>query len=433
MKTHTTTSPPRLVALLFGAALFGLASQSALAAGTASGTVVTNLAKLSYSVGGTAQGDICSSPGGNSTADDDGTCVSGAFGALNTDFAVDNKVDVLVTEGNATYTTVPAGKTGATTTFTVKNEGNTTQDFKLDVASLVNGTNLFGKVDNFDGTSCTVSNIVYTSGGTGMGTYTALDQHINALTAEAIATVTVSCDIPAAQANNSFAVVSLKATARVDNAANTMGGAVSESANTEDGVEIVFGDSVGTDDALGDGAHSDRDAYFVQTATLTVTKTMATLCDPIDGNTSPHNIPGGMVRWTITIANAAGGASATLATIADALNANTTLDPDLIDGVGVGGVCEFGAGGAGAPESAVTRSVRIQNSVSRPMAGTAGGASALSSYFVADAADANADGVSSTGGVTVNFGTAFPGAGGYAAGELKAGETVTVYFNVGIN
>lgn len=433
MKKHNTNSPPGIAALLAGAMLLGLVSQSALAAGTASGTVVTNLAKLSYSVGAVAQGDICSSPSGNGTADDDGTCVSGAFGALNTDFAVDNKVDMLVTEGNSTYTTVVAGQTAATTTFTVKNEGNTTQDFKLDVANLASSTSLFGKTDNFDGTSCTVSSIAISSGS--MGTYTALDQHINALTAESVATVTVSCNIPAAQANGSFAAISLKATGRTDNAANSMGGALSETANTEDGVEIVYGDSAGTDDTsgAGDAEHSARDGYFVQTATLTVTKTMATLCDPIDGSTSPHNIPGGMVRWTITIANAAGGASATLSSITDALNANTTLDPDLITGVGVGGVCEYAAGGAGSPESAVTRSVRIQNSASRPMAGTAGGASALSSFFVADAADANADGVSSTGGVTVNFGTAFPGGGSYTAGELKAGETVTIYFNVGIN
>ena len=191
MKNHNTSSPPRLVALLFGAALFGLVSQSALAAGTASATVVTNLAKLSYTVGGVAQGDICSSPTGNTTADDNGVCVSGAFGALNTDFAVDNKVDVLVTEVSTSYTTVVAGQTGALTTFTVTNEGNTTQDFKLDVANLANGTVLFTKTDNFDGTSCTVSNIVIASGS--MGAYTALDQHINALTADSSATITVTC------------------------------------------------------------------------------------------------------------------------------------------------------------------------------------------------------------------------------------------------
>ncbi len=425
MKIFNTTSPPRFATLLFGAALLGLASQSALAAGTASGTVVTNLAKLSYSVGGVAQGAICSSPTGNGTADDDGTCVSGAFGALNTDFAVDNKVDVLVTEGNTTYTTVVAGQTAALTTFTVKNEGNTTQDFKLDVANLANGTALFTKTDDFDVTACTVSNIVIASGS--MGVYTATDQHINALTAESVATVTVSCNIPAAQANNSFAVVSLVATARADDAANTMGGALAEAANTKDGVEIVFGDADGDDDALGDAAHSARDGYLVQTATLTVTKTMATLCDPVDGNAAPHNIPGAVVRWTITVANS-GSVSATLASIGDAINANTTFDPDMITGAGT---CEFAAGGAGTPSSANGDGVRLQNSVARPMLGSAAG-TVTSSYFTGAA---DADGVTLGAGpsVDIDFSVAFPAGGGYTAGELKAGETTTITFNTGIN
>jgi uncharacterized repeat protein (TIGR01451 family) len=410
---------------LFGALLLGLVSQSALAAGTASTTVVTSLGNITYDVGGTPL-TVCSAPGaGNSTLDDDGTCVTGAFGALVTDFAVDNKVDVLVTEGNTTYTTTVAGTLNALTTFTVENQGNTTQDFSLAVANLANGTVLFTLTDDFNPTGCTVDSVTISSGS--MGVYTAGDQHINALTADSIATVNVSCDIPAAQADGSFAVVSLTATGRADDAANTLGGALAEAANTEDGVEIVFGDSAGTDDALGDAAHSDRDAYLVQAATLTITKSLATLCDPVDGNAGPHNIPGGMVRWTITITNS-GGASANLTTFSDAIPTNTTFDPDLIDGVGAGTLCEFAAAGAGTPESANGSGVRLQNSVARPMSGTPGG-TVTSSYFTGAA---DADGVTVAASVAVDFTTAFPAGGGYTAGELKAGETVTVYFNVGI-
>lgn len=78
-RNYRTSSPTRLAALLAGAALFGLVSQSALAAGTASGTTINNLAKLSYSVGGTAQNEICSSPTGNGTGNggtSGTTCVS---------------------------------------------------------------------------------------------------------------------------------------------------------------------------------------------------------------------------------------------------------------------------------------------------------------------------------------------------------------------
>jgi len=438
MKYITTTgSPPGFLALLVGAMMLGLVSTSALAAGTPAGTDITNIAKLSYDVGGVAQGDICSSPTGNSTADDDGFCVPTQFGAANTIFRVDNKVDVLVTEGNTTFTTVAAGQTGAITTFTVKNQGNKKLDFALATNNISVAPNtLFTKTDDFNMLSCAVSSIVYTSGGTGMDANGATLNHINGLTPDAIATVQVSCDVPAAQANNSFAIVYLKATASdFDGVANTAGATLLEAVNVTTTEQNVFGDVAGTDDTTGalDGEHSARDAYFVQTATITVTKTMTTLCDPVTGTAAPHNIPGGIVRWTITIANAAGGASANLASISDGLSTDITLDPDLITGFpGTAAACEFAAGGAGTPESANTRSVRIQNSVARPMLGTPGG-SVVSSHFVADVGDANADGVSSTSGVSVDFATAFPAGGTYGAGELKAGETVTVYFNVGIN
>lgn len=423
---NKTSGSIRLAALLFGAAVFGLVSQSAMAAGTASATVISNMASLTYDVAGSPL-YICSAPAGNSTLDNDGVCVNGANGAVVTDFAVDNKVDLLVTEGNTTYTTSTAGSTLQTTSFSVKNEGNTTQDFALSLSQPVGGT-LFTKTDNFDATACTVSNIVIASGS--MGAYTATDQHINALTADSIATVTVSCSIPAARADGDFAIVALTATTRTDNAANTLGGALSETANTEDGVEIVFGDAAkaATGDAAGDGVDSDRDGYFVQAPQLTITKTVATLCDPVDGATTPHNIPGAVVRWTITVANA-GAVSASLTSISDAIPTNTTFDPDMITGAGAGTACEYAAGGAGTPSSVNGDGVRIQNSVARPMLGSNAG-TVTSSYFTGAA---DADGVTVGGSAVVTFTTALPAGGAYAAGELKAGETVTVTFNVGIN
>jgi hypothetical protein len=418
MKTQTKSLPSRLAVLMVGAVMFGLASQSAMAApiGTPSGTSIANIATLSYSVGSTAQANIGSSPTGNT---------SGA--GTPTTFLVDNKVNLTVVNSGA-VTTVVAGQAVATTTFTVNNLGNTSQDFLLAVANLTTSTaNPYAApavTDNFDGTGCSVTNVA------GAGTYTAGDTHINALASGSTATVTVTCAIPAAQANSSLAVVSLTATARTDDGANTMGGALtngSGSANTA-GVDIVFADGAGSDDAANAGNYSDRSAYYVQTATLSVTKTVAPLCDPVTGSTNPHNIPGGMVRWTITIANT-GSASATLATIADALDANTALDPDLITGAGAGSVCEFAAAGAGTPTSANGNSVAISmnGAVTRPMAGTAAGAAAQISYFTGAA---DTDGVT---GAAINFGTAFPAGGSYAAGEMKAGETVTIYYNVGIN
>jgi len=244
-------------------------------------------------------------------------------GALTTDFAVDNKVNVVVTEGNTLVTTVVAGQANALTTFTVANTGNTTQDFALSVANLPNGTANplalpAATNDNFDGTGCTVSNIVIAVGS--MGAYTAADQHINALTADSSATVTVSCSIPVAQANGSLAVVSLTATARTDDAANTLGGALVFAANTQAGVEIVAGDAAGSDDAANDAAHSARDAYYVQTATLTITKSVINVLDPLGGAIV---MPGTVITYQIAVDTTGAGTVTGLA-ITDPLPAETT-------------------------------------------------------------------------------------------------------------
>lgn len=404
MKSFITASPPRRparLAVLFGALL--AASTGAQAAGTLSGETISNTATLSYSVGGFSQ-----TPVNSNTAS----------------FTVDNKVDVLVTGGSTVTTGVVAGATGITTTFTVTNEGNATQDFKLDIVSAISG-------DDFNPGSCAVTNV------TGAGTYTAGDVHINALAPDSVATVTVSCSIPAGVSNGNDGLVALVATARANDAANTMGAALTETGAATAGVDIVFADSAGTDDTvitgdadgLRDAAHSDRNTYTVTTAVLSVQKTVATLCDPLNGTTNPKNIPGAVARWTITIQNS-GTVSASLSTIADALNGSTTADPDLIDGTGGATACEYAAAGDGVPESANGRGVRIQTSASRAMAGTAAGAS-TSSYFTSAA---DADGVTLTGAsLSVDFSTALPAGGTYTAGELKSGETITVYFNVGIN
>lgn len=402
------------------------AAAGAHAAGTDSGTVVANMAKLSYSVGGTAQEEVCSSTTGNSVGNggtSGTTCLNGTNGAVATDFAVDNKVDVLVTEGNSASTTVSAGQTAVVTTFTVKNEGNTPQDFALAAANLGNGTTLFTKTDNFDGTGCAA----YVESGASAGYLAAEDTatHIDALAAEGTQTVYVVCSIPVGQANDSFAAVSLTATARADDGAATLGGALSEAANTEDGVEIVFGDSAGSDDAAEDAKHSARDAYFVQTAQLTVTKTLATVCDPYNGATDAHNIPGALVKWSITVSNAAtAGASATLAQITDALNANTTFDADF----------ELGADAATCVASANAATSGTSDDGFRvSCSGTGNSRVCATTPQWATTSDNNDEADLNGTTVEVNFSQALPAETGYAAGELKPGESVNVQFQVFIN
>ena len=62
----------------------------------------------------------------------------------------------------------------------------------------------------------------------------------------------------------------------------------------------------------------DEQAYSVEGAALTVTKTSAPISDPVSGATNPKAIPGAVMRYCILIANA-GPATASLVTATDAL------------------------------------------------------------------------------------------------------------------
>ncbi len=412
MKASKQSSPPGLTKLgiVAGLVLAGMAG-AAQAGGTASGTTISNQATLSYAVGGVSQPNILS----------DGD--TGTAGAQTTTFVVDKKVDLLVAEANGTFTSVVPGATGQVTTFIVTNQGNDTQDFALSTGNRANGTSLFGGTDNFDGTSCSVFADVNGNGTYEAGTDTAT--FIDELAADATRSVFVVCSIPSGQVNGDQAVVTLTATARAGGGAGSQGAALTETsgANTS-GVDTVFADDTGTDDANRDAAHSARDAYRVASAVLSVTKTATLICDPVNGTTNPKNIPGAVIRWTVTVSNAAGAASATLSQVQDALSANTTFDPDLITGAGGAAACENSAGGTGTPENANGRGFKLDvTGDTRP-----------GSYpkFLTTASDA--DGAThAASNVTIDFAQAMPAEGTYGAGELKANESVVVYFNVGIN
>lgn len=420
---HSNRSGPsrtRLATLIAAGMVLG-AAQNAMAAGTASTTVISNTATLSFAVGGVTQTPVDS----------------------NTEtFAVDNKINLTVARVDTAAVAVVPGQVAATPlpnppaylTFTVTNNGNTTQDFILSNTNPAAGaTSPFTGTTEFAAANCRTF-VDDGSGALEIGTDLEVG-YLDDVAADASRTVFLSCDTPIGATNGQDAVVGLVAEA-VD--ATGSAGAPSASytvaqltaANTKDGVEIVAADVIGTEtgvDAARDAKHSDRSAYVIQTATLSVSKSVSTLCDPFNNDTNPKNIPGAVVRWTIQIQNT-GSASASLSTISDSLvSPSTTFDPDLITGAGT---CEFAAGGAGTPESANGNGVRIQNTNARPMLGSTAG-TVTSSYFTGAA---DTDGVALGGtDLTVDFATALPAGGAYAAGELKSGETITVYFNVGVN
>ena len=421
MKTLFRNTLARPV-MAFALAMAGLAAGGAAhALGTAAGTAITNLATLNYSVGGAAQTAIGSSEAGNTTGA--GTATS---------FVVDNKINLLVATTDTTFVSVVPGLTGVAagnpnsalqvTTFTVTNTGNSVQDYSLAAANLANGTTLFGGTDNFDGTSC----VARVESGTTPG-YDATDTatFIDELPANGVRTVYVICAIPVARVNNDVAVVSLTATALVGGGVGVQGAALVETTGVNTaGVDIVFADGAGTDDAIRNANFSARSAFKVVTATLTVTKSVAAVCDPFNGSTNPKNIPGTYVRYTITIANT-GAASATLSTVGDTLTSLVTFDANLITGAGGPGTAATTCSVAGGtPTSAVGSGFLVPPLVGGTRAG-------FPKYFTTTS---SADGIDLVGtNVNVNFVQVLPVEAGYTAGELKATESVSVIFQVLIN
>jgi hypothetical protein len=399
-------------------ALFGAATV-VQAAGVAAGTTISNLATINYSAGGVAQTAIGSSPSGN---------LVGAGTA--TTFVVDNKVNVTVANASATYTTVVPGSTAQVIKFNVRNLGNSTQDYSLAVTQAI-ATSLYSGTDNFNATGCSVfvdsaaNNGVYD---VGVDTAIFIDelpaQTVQAPAAVDTKAVFVVCSIPSTQVNNDQANVELTATTLVGGAVG-QGAVLANNNGTADvpgSIDVVFGDAAGTGgDVANDGKHSDRGAYRVLSPVLTVTKASSLICDPILGSTNPKRIPGAIVKYTITVANAAGaGASGSLTSLADAID-TTNLDiVNTYTGVVATPTAAQCAGYAvGTPANPIN--------VTCPAARTGGAA--------CTANPAIGSGVTYTApNLAIQYNTDMPANASplYAAGELKAGETVTVDFYVKI-
>jgi uncharacterized repeat protein (TIGR01451 family) len=176
------------------------------------------------------------------------------------------------------------------------------------------------------------------------------------------------------------------------------------------GVDVVFADAAGANDAANDGKFSILDDFKVQSAVITVSKTAVVKSDPVNGAVTPQAIPGAVITYTITIANAAAATmSANLTTISDVLNAAL-----LINATGASWTVTPSVA-VGAPARAI-----------------------LTGVLLADTTDANTDGLGITdstlpGGTlaaTYNTILAIDNPNGYAAGELKPGESVDLVFDV---
>ncbi|MDH3973430.1 MAG: hypothetical protein OEV42_04035 [Deltaproteobacteria bacterium] len=303
-----------MAALVILSALVIVMPQLAYAVGTPAGTVIGNRAYVDYQVGGIDQTQIGSSVAGNS---------SGA--GSDTTFTVDKMVDVTVAAGAGA--TVFANQTSAPLVFTVTNTGNAAMYFALSSAEVtdVNAIltiqpELWLDVD----ASGTVSagDVQYVDEST-FGTFSGNETF----------QVLVTGDISAGALNAQTATVNLFANAYSAIGVEAVGGGA---AGTGNAIALADDDAdgAGADDAANNGADFAVNTYTVSGATLTITKTAAVYSDPVNGTASPVAMPGAVVTYSITVANAAGGANATNVQVADLLDtANLTFATQFNDGV----------------------------------------------------------------------------------------------------
>jgi uncharacterized repeat protein (TIGR01451 family) len=313
-----------LRAALAGLLALGGVWSTANAQLTQAGTQILNRATVSYSVGGVGQTDIESSPTGNSTP--------GANNGADTQFLVDQVVDLTVDEVSGNATTTSPGATAAVIAFTVQNDGNAPQGYQLTISEEV-ATSLFGNVDSFD---IGLANLLVRvdedpSGGDGTGN----DAYDGTETATAIdvlnpgqqITVFVIANIPLSALNGAFANVNLLAQTAEPGTNGATLQTESPGVNDPTTVEVVFGD---TDTSPNDGADDATDQYAIQSAALTVTKAATVLSDPF-GSASPRAVPAAIVEYTVTVTNN-GATPADAVGVEDVVPADTTFRTGLYAG-----------------------------------------------------------------------------------------------------
>ena len=274
-------------------ALIAMSSAPAMAAGTRAGNTITNTVSVNYTVGGVAQNA--------ETASDS--------------FTVDQRVNLTVTNiGSAT--SVSPNQTNRVLAFDVTNLSNSTADLNLSVA-LRTGT--AANISNFRVFRDTNGNRVLDAAELTAGAITFLDE----VTEDAIVAVLVVSDIGIGARNGDTFDVALTAAAHAAGTTGTLGTRLvgSTVANTA-GIDTVLFDGAGVSDAANDGAFSAQGRYTVSGAVLTVAKISRIISDPVNLTTNPKAIPGATIEYCITVANAAGAATATNVAVLDDLPAD---------------------------------------------------------------------------------------------------------------
>lgn len=337
-----------------------IGATSAFAAGTTQGTGIVNNVNVNYQVGGVAQTQ--------QTATDT--------------FVVDRKIIFTLSEKAPTgTTTVTPGQTARQTTFILANTSNDTLDFTITPSQIIGGTAAHGGTDAFNVTTllvCLDANADAICDAAATATLT-----IDNLIADTNTTILIVGDIPLSATNGQVAGVTLSAAALNSNG-TAITAATDATANGAGTVETIFADAVksgnGGTSAARDGIDVATDDYTVSSAVLSVFKTSSVISDGVSGGNF-KSVPGAVVEYCISVANAAGGATATNVTIADLVPTNTTYVASSIRVNGT--VTSPGAGQTCSAGTAVTDAVDVDggsfgtpaNTVAGTLANVAGGGS----------------------------------------------------------
>ncbi len=275
---------------------------TAVAAGVSAGDTVENVASVTYSVNTVPQTLIESSPTGNSTP--------GATLGTGTDFTVDRVVDLTLIQQGSVNTLSAPGALQQVTTFVLTNDSNAPQGYTFNAVDLATGTSVnAGPVDSIDLTTYTV----FVDDGSGVfepATDTATT--VGTLAEDASVIIFVVADIPLTAVDGDVANVELTATT-VEPGTTTV--VTNSAANAEDGpFDTLIRNLTGV----------ASDGYEVEAAALLITKAQQTISDGISAAAPFFNIPGAVIRYTITIQNT-GSQDATAVAVSDTIVAELDI------------------------------------------------------------------------------------------------------------
>lgn len=311
-----------------------LCSAPAFAGGTAPGTDILNTVSVNYQVGTVAQTAV--------TASDT--------------FKVDRKIIFSLVEAATTSTTtVNPGQTAQVARFQLTNTSNDTLDFNLAPIQQATATNAaHGGQDGFD---LTAFSFFVDSNGNGTyepGTDTATV--VDNLGLDQSRFIFVVGNVPLTATNGQIAGVQLSATA-LESAGGAITAVNDSTANGANTVETIFADTVKTGiggaSAARDGIDVATDSFTVSAAALSVFKSSRVVSDGVSASAF-KSIPGAVVEYCISVANAPSAATATNISISDLVPTNMTYVPASVRINGT--VTSPGAGQTCAAGTAVTDS-----------------------------------------------------------------------------